>query len=78
MTQKVKFELEYLLKTSPKILENMLCTPSGLSEWFADDVNVKDDIFTFCWDGSWRDRRVRPSREHRVPCALHGDVQNPE
>lgn len=52
MNEKVKFELEYLLKTSPKVLENMLCTPSGLSEWFADDVNIKDDIFTFFWDGS--------------------------
>ena len=52
MTEKVKFELEYLLKTSPKVLENMLCTPSGLSEWFADDVNIKEDIFTFIWDGS--------------------------
>lgn len=30
----------------------MLCTPSGLSEWFANDVNIKDDILTFYWDGS--------------------------
>lgn len=58
MTDKVKFELEYLLKTSPKVLENMLCTPSGLSEWFADDVNIKDDIFTFCWDGSEEKARL--------------------
>jgi hypothetical protein len=52
MTGKVKIDLEYLLKTSPRVLENMLCTPSGLSEWFADDVNIKDDVFTFFWDGS--------------------------
>lgn len=52
MPGKVKIELEFLLKTSPKVLENMLCTPSGLSEWFADDVDIKDDIFTFKWDGS--------------------------
>jgi uncharacterized protein YndB with AHSA1/START domain len=58
MTEKVKFELEYLLKTSPKVLENMLCTPSGLSEWFADDVNIKDDIFTFFWDGSEEQARL--------------------
>ncbi len=49
---KEKFELEYLLKTSTKVLENMLSTPSGLSEWFADDVNIKDDVYTFFWDGS--------------------------
>jgi hypothetical protein len=58
MTEKVKFELEYLLKTSPKVLENMLCTPSGLSEWFADDVNIKEDIFTFFWDGSQESARL--------------------
>jgi uncharacterized protein YndB with AHSA1/START domain len=58
MTEKVKIELEFLLKTSPKVLENMLCTPSGLSEWFADDVNIKDDIFTFIWDGSEEEARL--------------------
>ncbi len=58
MTEKVKYELEYLLKTSPKVLESMLCTPSGLSEWFADDVNIKDDIFTFFWDGSEEKARL--------------------
>ena len=57
MTDKVKYELEYLLRTSPKVLESMLCTPSGLSEWFADDVNIKDDIFTFIWDG--REEKAR-------------------
>jgi hypothetical protein len=51
MTEKVKIELEFLLKTSPKVLENMLCTPSGLSEWFADNVDVNDDVFIFDWAG---------------------------
>ena len=50
--EKEKYELEYLLKTSIKVLDNMVATPSGLSEWFADDVNIKDDVFTFFWDGS--------------------------
>lgn len=52
MAEKEKFELEYLIKTSTKILYNMLSTPSGLSEWFADDVNIRNDIYTFIWDGS--------------------------
>ena len=49
---KVKLELEYIINTSPTILFNCLCTPSGLSEWFADDVNIKNDRYTFFWDGS--------------------------
>ena len=49
--KKIKYELEYLVNTSPNILFNCITTPSGLSEWFADDVNIKDDRFTFFWDG---------------------------
>ena len=49
---KVRIDLEYIIKTSPTILFNCLSTPSGLSEWFSDDVNIKDDRFTFFWDGS--------------------------
>jgi hypothetical protein len=52
MTKKEKFELEYVLRTSPKVLDKFLTTPDGLSEWFADDVIVRDDIYTFLWDGS--------------------------
>lgn len=58
MEQKIKFEQEYLLKTSPKILNNMLMSPSGLSEWFADDVNIKEDIYTFFWNGSEESARL--------------------
>jgi uncharacterized protein YndB with AHSA1/START domain len=52
MSEKVKIELEFQLNTSPKILYNCLSTPSGLSDWFADNVNVKDGVYTFIWDGS--------------------------
>jgi uncharacterized protein YndB with AHSA1/START domain len=47
-----KIELEYIVNTSPKVLFNRLSTPSGLAEWFADDVNLKGKIFTFFWDNS--------------------------
>lgn len=46
-----KYELEFIVNTSPKILYNFLVTPSGLSEWFSDDVNIRNDIYTFFWDG---------------------------
>lgn len=50
--EKTKIELEYTLNTSPKVLFNRLSTPSGLAEWFADDVHLKGKIFTFYWEGS--------------------------
>ena len=58
MTKKEKFEIESLFNTSPKVLDKMISTPSGLSEWFCDDVNIKDDIYSFIWDGSEEDARL--------------------
>ncbi|MFZ5940247.1 MAG: START-like domain-containing protein [Bacteroidota bacterium] len=49
---KTKYELEYTFNTSPRVLFDRLSTPSGLSEWFADDVNVVDGTYTFFWDGT--------------------------
>ena len=46
---KSKYELEYTLNCSPKVLFSRLSTPEGLSEWFADDVTVEGNIFTFHW-----------------------------
>tara|TARA_Y100000766_G_scaffold275995_1_gene279664 strand:- start:572 stop:955 length:384 start_codon:yes stop_codon:yes gene_type:complete len=55
---KEKFELEYLLKTSLRVLDNMIGSPSGLSEWFADNVTVRDDMYSFEWDGSIEKARL--------------------
>jgi len=49
---KQKFELEYTFNASVGELFTRLSTPEGLAEWFADDVNVKDNVYTFIWDGS--------------------------
>lgn len=48
---KTKLELEYILRTSDTILYNCISTPSGLEEWFAPEVHIKGDIFTFLWEG---------------------------
>jgi uncharacterized protein YndB with AHSA1/START domain len=45
-----KIELEFTLNTSPSILFNRLCLPSGLAEWFADDVFMQGNVYTFVWD----------------------------
>mgnify|MGYP006292261131 CR=1 FL=1 len=49
---KTKYELEYTINTSPKVLFNRLSTPGGLAEWFADDVNLVKGLYRFIWDGS--------------------------
>ena len=55
---KTNFELEYTLNTSPNILFNRLSTPEGLSEWFADDVNLKKGKFSFIWEGTEHEASV--------------------
>jgi len=47
-----KYELEFQIRSSVNILFNCLSTPSGLSEWFADDVNCTKNTYTFFWDNS--------------------------
>ena len=48
----IKYSLEYPIRTSISFLYKRLSTPSGLSEWFADNVNIKNNILTFYWEGS--------------------------
>ncbi|MDX5324717.1 MAG: SRPBCC domain-containing protein [Bacteroidota bacterium] len=52
MAEREKFELEFPVKASPGMLFPFLSTPSGLSEWFCDDVNSRGEIFTFFWNDS--------------------------
>ncbi|MBT7653342.1 MAG: SRPBCC domain-containing protein [Flavobacteriales bacterium] len=50
--EKERFQVEYPINSSKGVLFNCMSTPSGLSEWFCDDVNIKKDVHTFIWDGS--------------------------
>lgn len=52
MSSKVAFSLEIDFQASPQLLFQYLSTPSGLSEWFADNVNSRGEDFTFIWDDS--------------------------
>ena len=52
MSEKVKFEIEFPIHASPKMLYQYFGSASGLSEWFADNVNSRGEVFTFIWDGT--------------------------
>ncbi len=52
MNDRIKFEMEFPIKVSQKLLFQYISTPSGLSEWFADNVNSRGEIFIFIWDDS--------------------------
>ena len=58
MSDKIKFELEFPIQASSQLLFQYISTPSGLSEWFADNVNSRGEFFTFIWDGSEEKARL--------------------
>ncbi len=46
-----KFEMEFVIRASEDMVFEFVSTESGLSEWFCDDVNIRNGVFTFAWDG---------------------------
>ena len=62
----MKFELEYTLNSSPKVLFSRLSTPEGLCEWFADDVTVDGDLFSFYWDKACSKARLSALKENKL------------
>lgn len=52
MDDKVKYEMEFPIHVSPSLLYQYISTPSGMSEWYADNVNSRGEYFTFIWEGS--------------------------
>ena len=65
MSELIKFELEYPIHSSINILYKRLFTPSGLSEWFADDVHIRNDVYTFFWDGSEQSAKLVKKKENQ-------------
>jgi len=66
MSEKKKFYIEYEIKSSPRILYGFLSEPNGLTQWFADDVTVKDQVFTFTWDDEQQKAKLLALKENKV------------
>ena len=58
MDSKIRYEIEFPINSSPQLLYPYISTPSGLSEWFADNVNSRGEFFTFIWDDSEEKARL--------------------
>jgi uncharacterized protein YndB with AHSA1/START domain len=63
---RLKFELEYTLNCSPKVLFSRLSTPEGLGEWFAEQVNVDGDLFSFFWNNTETKARLSALKENKL------------
>ena len=66
MEVKLKYELEFPIHASPSLLYQYISTPSGMSEWFADNVIVEGDLFTFFWNQSSSKARLSALKENKL------------
>lgn len=66
MTEKSKFQLEYEIKSSPRILFSYLNEPKALAQWFADEVNVKENVYTFTWHDEEKSAKLIGARDNKA------------
>ncbi|MCZ4245472.1 START-like domain-containing protein [Pedobacter punctiformis] len=66
MAEKKKFTLEYEVKSSPRILYSFISEPNGLSQWFADDVVFRDQVYTFTWDDEQLKAKLVSIKENKL------------
>jgi len=64
-TERKKFAFEYIINASPEFLYTYISTASGLAGWFADDVKINGDIYTFMWEGSEEKARLVNKRMNK-------------
>ncbi|WP_179412346.1 START-like domain-containing protein [Mucilaginibacter sp. E4BP6] len=66
MSEKKKFTMEYEIKSSPRILYSFLSESNGLTQWFADDVTVRDQVYTFTWDDEQQKAKLLLLKENKL------------
>lgn len=77
MQQKIRYELEFPLNSSPQLLYQYISTPSGLQEWFADNVNSRGEFFTFIWNDTEEKARLASKKTgEKVKFKWVDDSQN--
>lgn len=60
---KYKFQTEFEINASKKMLYPYLNSASGLSQWFAEDVTINEDkVFNFQWDGEDHKAKIAAQR----------------
>ena len=65
MASKNIFQIEFPIRSSLRILFNQISTPSGLSEWFADNVNLNGKNYTFFWDNDEQDAELLSKKNNQ-------------
>lgn len=65
-SDKVKYSVEFQVKSSPRILYNHLCTPDGMEGWFADKVTLRDGDYVFHWGKAEQRARIISKKDNQM------------
>ncbi|EFK57316.1 START-like domain-containing protein [Sphingobacterium spiritivorum] len=65
MEEKVKFQREYIINSSPRILFPFLEEANALAQWFADEVHYRDNTYEFIWDNESHKAKLIASKENK-------------
>ena len=77
MSDKKSYSIEYDFHSSPQLLFQYLSTPSGLSEWFADNVNSRGELFIFIWaDSEEQAKLIQKKNNDRVRFQWQNDEED--
>src|SRR6185436_16653983 len=63
--KKKKFQLEFEIKASPRILYPYISSANGLEGWFSEKCNSHDNIFTFEWEGTVEKAKLVSKKENQ-------------
>ena len=66
MSDKKKFQIEYEIRSSPRILYSFISEPNGLMQWFADNVTARDQDYTFTWDDEQQKAKLLLLKENKL------------
>ncbi len=60
--KRTPYKVEFFFASKPSIIYPFLSMPSGLQQWFAEEVTLRGKEYTFTWQGS-RERAELVSRK---------------
>lgn len=75
---RAKFTQEFLFRASPAIVYKFLTTPSCLTRWFCDEVDINNEVYSFIWSGEPEDAEVIQDVEDELLSFRWDDAEDDE
>ena len=62
--ERVKINIDFLMRASPSLLYRYFTTPGDIMRWFCDGVDVLRGVYTFEWSGEGEEARLTENIEN--------------